>query len=248
MAEHIKCEYLGGNISVFCSDTHRFGTDAVMLEYFALNGKTSPQSIMDMGCGCGIIPMLFARDTKAKITALDIQQDAVALVERGIEYNGLTERMTAVCADLNEIPKEYYSKYDLVTMNPPYKRKGAGLTTDNEGLNIARFELKCTFDDVAKAAALLLKNKGRFCVCNRPDRLCDMMVAMREHNIEPKRMRSVIQRQGDAPMLVLLEGISGAKPDMVIEPPLYIEDDDGTLTKDAALIYEKWEYDRKNLK
>ena len=33
---NIKKEYLGSGIYVFCSDTHRFGTDAVLLEAFAM--------------------------------------------------------------------------------------------------------------------------------------------------------------------------------------------------------------------
>ncbi|MEE1018583.1 MAG: methyltransferase, partial [Acutalibacteraceae bacterium] len=107
---NIKKEYLGGGIYVFCSDTHRFGTDAVLLEAFAMqtNAKQpiKPKSIIDLGCGCGIIPMLFARDTKdtaAKITALDIQSEAAELTQKAVDYNKLGERVRVINADLNDI-------------------------------------------------------------------------------------------------------------------------------------------------
>ncbi|MFR5050551.1 MAG: hypothetical protein ACLTCP_04030 [Ruminococcus bicirculans (ex Wegman et al. 2014)] len=36
-----------------------------------------------------------------------------------------------------------------------------------------------------------LKFGGRLCICNRPERLCDIMTAMRASGIEPKRLRTV---------------------------------------------------------
>ena len=252
----MKTEYLGGGISVMCSETHRFGTDAVLLEYFAaakLQMRRRVERIIDLGTGCGIIPMLFARDTKniadIKIYALDIQLDAVNLVKAAAEQNHLSEKIVPICCDLNNISehdKSLCGSFDIVTMNPPYKRKNSGLMTDNEGLNIARFELKCDFDGICATAARLLKHGGSFFVCNRPSRLADMICAMREHGIEPKRMQCVIQRAGNAPQLVLLEGVLGAKADMEILPPLFLENEDGGMTDIAEKIYEKWEYDRKN--
>lgn len=244
----IKKEYLGNNISVFCSKTHRFGTDAVLLEFFALNGKTPPKKIMDFGCGCGIIPMLYARDLpNADITALDIQGDAIELVNMAIEHNSVSKRVHALNCDLKNISTDYFGQFDLVSMNPPYKRKGAGLMTENEGLNIARFELECTFNDIVISAKKLLKTGGRLCVCNRPNRLADMICAMRENGIEPKRMQTVSQRMGFEPMLVLLEGVVGANANITILPPLYLEDENGKLSEQAQKIYAKWEYDRKNI-
>ena len=243
---NVKKEYLGGKINVFCSDTHRFGTDAVLLEYFAGFGCKSTDCIMDFGCGCGIIPMLFARDfSDAKIYALDIQDEAIELVGRAIKENELKNRVTPLLCDLKQIDKSLFGKFDLVTMNPPYKRVGSGLMTDNDGLNIARFELKCNFDDIVKSAKKLLKTGGRFCVCNRPNRLCDMMTAMSNNGIEPKRLRMVSQRVNDAPMLVLLEGRLSSKPDIVIENELYLQNADGSYSDEYKRIYEKWEYDRK---
>lgn len=253
----VKTEYLGGNISVMCSKTHRFGTDAVMLEYFAaarLQKRRKTERIIDLGTGCGIIPMLFARDTaenceNLQIYALDIQPDAVDLVKAAVLQNHLQDRVFPVCCDLNEIcerDKSLCGSFDIVTMNPPYKRRNSGLMTENEGLNIARFELKCDFDGICKTAARLLKHGGSFCVCNRPNRLADMICAMRKFGIEPKRVQSVIQRAGCSPQLILLEGVLGANADTDILPPLYLEDENGRMTADAEKIYATWEYERKN--
>ena len=73
-----------------------------------------------------------------------------------------------------------------------------------------------------------------------------MIFAMKNNGIEPKRLQNVAQKQGDMPMLVLLEGVVGANPDMTVLPTLYLEDKHGKMTAECAKIYEKWEYERKN--
>lgn len=61
-------------------------------------------------------------------------------------------------------------------------------------------------------------------MCNRPERLADMISLMRQNKIEPKRMRLVCQRVGEEPWLVLLEGRKCGNSGMRVAPTLYVED------------------------
>ena len=233
----MKKEDLGG-ITLFCSDIHRFGTDAVLLEYFANNKKF--KNACDIGTGCGIIALLLARDSKtASITAVDIQPDAIALVKSAVDENGLADRVAPLCCDVKSLPKQMNGKYDLVVCNPPYKKHGAGLTTGCDGIDIARMEIKCEFSDIAAAAAMLLMPNGRFCVCNRPERLCDVICAMNEYGISPKRLRMISNEAGSYPMLFLCEGVKGAKDGIKILPELYLKEN-GKDSKEIELIYNNW--------
>ena len=83
----------------------------------------------------------------------------------------------------------------------------------------------------------MLKFGGRLCVCNRPERLSDVMYAMKSHNIEPKRLRMVSKNADEAPWLFLLEGKKGSKPFMKVEPQLYIRSGDG-FTEELQKIYD----------
>ena len=56
---------------------------------------------------------------------------------------------------------------------------------------LARHETACTLADAAAAASRLLKSGGRFCLCLRPERLCDAMDVLRRARLEPKRLRLV---------------------------------------------------------
>ena len=74
----------------------------------------------------------------------------------------------------------------------------------------------------AAAAAGLLKFGGRFAMCQRPERLGEIISLMTEHKLEPKRLRLVCKSEGNEPWLVLVEGRLGSGKGMRILPNLNI--------------------------
>ena len=68
----------------------------------------------------------------------------------------------------------------------------------------------CSIDDVCAAAAKLLQTGGRLCVCQRPERLLDVLESMRAHKIEPKRVRFVQKRGDTAPCFFWRRGTRAA--------------------------------------
>jgi len=235
-----KLEYLGAGISAVVSAEHTFGTDALLLANFAAPKKS--EKACDLGTGCGIIPLLWCRDERTeKITAVEIQPAACEQVQAAIEQNSLREKLEIVNADLRELKgKLTLGAWDLVTMNPPYKAANTGIKSRGEAELIARHEVLCTLEEIAKAAAELLKFGGRFCLCHRPERLCDVFAAMREAGIEPKRLRLVAQANGKAPWLILAEGKKGGKPGLNIEPQMVIKKDNGEYTDGMRAVYGEY--------
>ncbi len=232
----VNKEFLG-IYNIFCSDIHRFGTDAVLLEYFA-NTKRA-KNACDLGTGCGIIPFLMLQSNPdIKVTAVDIQQDAIALVNRAVKENGVDGKITPLNNDLKALPREMNGKFDLVTMNPPYKRAGSGKITGIRGIDIARNELECTLEDICKAASKLLIPNGRFCMCQRPERFGEVIFEMKKAGIEPKLIRNVINKIGESPMLVLVGGIKGGKCATQLLPDLILKNPDGTDTDEVTEIYK----------
>lgn len=231
-----KLEPLGKNLSIIVSKEHTFGTDAVLLADFAL--PKSRDFICDMGTGCGIVAMLMAKKPTGKITACDIQPKACSQLERSVELNALGERIEVVNCDIRNLKGVLpFSQYDLVTMNPPYKSVGTGIESTSQSDKIARHETMCTIDDCVQAAAKLLRFSGRFCICHRPERLCDIIVSMRQNKLEAKRIRFVCQTQGRAPWLVLVEGRRGGKSHVTVEKDLIIKNADGTITDEMREIF-----------
>jgi tRNA1(Val) A37 N6-methylase TrmN6 len=97
---------------------------------------------------------------------------------------------------------------DVVTMNPPYYKAGSGFKRE-KGAE-ARHELLCDLDDAVKAAAKLLKFGGRLKMCHIPERLADVICALREHNLEPKVIEFVTGDKSE-PWLMLIDAKKGGK-------------------------------------
>ena len=232
-----KISKLGKNYSIIVSKRHTFGTDAVLLASFA---KPSIKQIAcDLGTGCGIIPMLWQVWSCGKeITAVEIQNDAYDMLKRTISMHSLEQIIKPVCADLRQLKGIVQNGiFDVITCNPPYKKAGSGALNPDEGQRLARHEITCTVYDAAESAKKLLKFGGKFCMCNRPDRLFDTMDAMIRSGIEPKELRMVQQRTETKPWLFLIKGKKGAKPGLIIEPVLIEENEKGEYTPEMKYIY-----------
>lgn len=243
MAE--RCFEISKNVFVNVNDTHRFGTDAVLLASFA--APKGRDKACDMGTGCGIIPFVWcARPAPDRITAIEIQPDACELVRKSAQMSGLESRIDIICGDLRVVSREISGgSFTLVTMNPPYKPLGGGIISESEGEKLTRHETTCTLDDATEAAARMLNFGGRFCICHRPERLTDILFSMRSNGLEPKRVRFVSQRADRAPWLVLVEGKKGAKSGLIVMPQLVMEDENGNPTKEIDEIYADYREMRK---
>ena len=95
----------------------------------------------------------------------------------------------------------------------------------------------CTLEDVIASASHLLKSSGRLCICQRPERLSDIVCLMRQYKLEVKRLRLVCKKQGEEPWLVLVEGRRDAKSGVRILPPLFVYDEQGNLSDEMIRIY-----------
>ena len=234
----MKFEPLGNGFGLWVSENHIFGTDAILLSNFA---KAKPSDKMvDLGTGCGIIPLLMMRDGNLKsAVGVDISDEATDLAQKTIEELNL-EKFTVINSDLKDLKgKLPFGCHTLVTCNPPYKADGAGLQNPNERHKVARHEVECSLEDIIKVSAKLLQTTGRLCICHRPERLCELLKLMSDNKIEPKRLRLVCQRKGEEPWLVLVEGKRCAKSGMRIDPVLYIEED-GKFSDEMIKIYGKY--------
>ena len=102
---------------------------------------------------------------------------------------------------------------------------------------IARHELLCTFEDVARVTARLLRPGGHFYLVHRPLRLPELITTLCARGLEPKRMRLVYPHIDQAPNLVLLDCVRGGAPELRVEPPLIVYEKDGSYTPELLKIY-----------
>ncbi len=241
MVENIKREPLGKGFFVNVSPHHTFGTDAVVLSHFAKPKRK--ENYVDLGTGCGIIPLLLLRDNpNINAVGVDISEEAVFLAQKTVNELELANFKVIHSNLLDLKGKVEFGSKTLITCNPPYKAPNAGLKNPDKVEMVARHEVACTLEDIITVSAKLLQSGGRLCMCQRPERLSEMMCLFSKHKIEPKRLRLVSQRKGEAPWLVLLEGRRSGNTGLVIEPTLYVEEN-GVLSNEMIELYGSYKED-----
>ena len=212
------CEDFGDGTKVWISPRFKFGTDALLLARFALQCAPHAQTAADLGTGCGVIPVLWAKQSpRITVHAIELQAEGCLLARHSAQSSGVADHVTVWQQDLRTLHVTQLPNarpLELVACNPPYFLPNSGAKALGEARQLARAEETCTVADAAQAAYRLLKHGGWFCMIHRAERLCDGLTAMRTAGIEPKCLQPVQTAAERPPKLVLVGGRRGGNPGM----------------------------------
>lgn len=231
---HIQNYRIIQNKEGFC-----FGMDAVLLSDFAKVKEA--ETVLDMGTGTGIIPILLEAKTKGKAyMGLEIQEEFVDMARRSVQMNGQADKVTILHGDIKEAAQLFpLSTFDVITSNPPYMNSGKGLMNPSSAKAIARHEVLCSLEDVIYNASKLLRVGGRFYMVHRPQRLMEIFATLKKHRLEPKQIRMVHSYVHKEATMVLIEAIRGGNPLLKVHPPLIIYSDKNQYSSEIYKIYGK---------
>lgn len=200
------------------TDGLTFGTDALLLAGY-INGRY--KSGCEFGSGSGIISMLLlTREKLQSAVAIEVQEEYASLTRRNAELNGLDKRLQTVQSDIRDYKSD--REFDIIYTNPPYMKTDSGKKNTAEKKNIARHEVCGDIYDFCAVAGKMLKFGGCFAAVYRPDRLIDLIDAMRKSKIEPKRITLVHADTESEPSMALIEAKAGGKCGLLMTKPLII--------------------------
>lgn len=219
------------------TDGFCFGMDAVLLSGFAHVKRG--EKVLDMGTGTGIIPLLLSAKTEGEhYTALEIQEEIAKMASRSVAINHLEEKIEIVNGDIKEASQIFgAASFDVVTTNPPYMNDAHGLKNPTEVKAISRHEVLCTLEDVVREGAKVLKSGGRMYMVHRPHRLIEIITAMKQYKMEPKRMCMVHPFKDKEANMVLIEAVKGGGSWLKMEAPIIVYKEPGVYTDEIYDIY-----------
>jgi len=219
-----------------------FGTDALLLSAFI---RRMPKSTaVDFGSGSGIIPLLCCKRDKFKqIYAVESQRDFYDIIIRNVNENNASDVITPVHSDVRDLKMEC----DVVFTNPPYMKTGHGKRNEHDYKYIARHEVLGDINDFCRSAAKILKYGGVFYIIYRPDRMIDLLCALRNNGLEPKRLVNVYNDINHESCLILVEAKKGGKSSLFTTQPLIIYEN-GNPTEEMKYIYENGEFSDRYIK
>lgn len=209
---------------------HRYSTDDLLAAWFCLDVAERlgvvPARALDLGCGIGSVGMFVVwRLPGVALTGVEIQPGSLDLARRTARWNGVDGRCRWIGGDLAEV--DVGSGYDLVTGSPPYWDPAAGRVAEGPQKGPCRFELVGTVEMYCQAAARALAPEGIFGLVFDGRQRPRLEAAMAGAGLHPLRVRDVVSREGDPPLLCLAAADLGAHPTLPPEPPLLLRHRDG---------------------
>lgn len=195
---------------------YRFSSDAVLLSRFADYRKGD--KVADFCSGSGIVGLHYyaLHRNVTEVCLFELQKCLSEMAERTVEYNGFKDKVKCFNMPVQEIPNEYNGYFSLILCNPPYKKKSSGEQNPDDHIALCRHEIAVTLEEIISVASKKLKNGGRLCICQRIERLTDVLCLMRANKLEPSKITMAFSGEKKEPYLFMAEGVKGVKPQLKI--------------------------------
>ncbi len=231
--------FFNGRVEV-CQSRHgyRFSIDAILLAA-AVHPKPG-EVVMDLGTGCGVVPILMAyRHPDTNFVGVELQEALARLAVRNVAANQMQKRVEIHHQDMRTLqPGVIESPVDWIVSNPPYRSANSGRMNPNRQRAVARHEIHLRLRDLMSVCRRFLKTGGRFAIIYPAQRMVDLFGEMRSAGIEPKWLQSIHSRAGETAKLAVVKGKMRGRPGLVVAAPLAIYESDGRYTKAVEEMVE----------
>ena len=196
-----------------CQGAFPLSTDSIALSGFVRLPRQA--RVLDLGSGCGTLGLLLcAADPTCTVTGVELDENAHRMALHNAQTNGLSSRLSSICADLRTIPTLLSpGSFHCCVSNPPYFSAGPS----SKATPLARHEQMCSLEELFRSASWSIRYGGDFFLVHKPERLAEICAYAASQKLEPKRLQLLRRRPGDPISLILLQCRKGAKPGLIIE-------------------------------
>ena len=126
----------------------KVGTDGVLLGAWA-EVRPGDRRMLDVGTGTGLIALMLAQRSAARITAVDVDAECATQAAENFAASPWADRLDAVAVAVQRY--DPVERFDLIVSNPPYYVDS--LLSPDEGRNTARHAAGLPFGELAAGVA-----------------------------------------------------------------------------------------------
>lgn len=195
----------------------KIGTDGTLLGAWVDVSRAN--SILDIGTGTGVIALMTAqRNNEAKITAIEISEDAIIDASFNIQESPWADRVELINTSLQEF--QSINNYDVIVSNPPFFENSLKAETVNR--NNARHTDSLHYSDILSFAKERLSKGGVVAMILPVENAEKCITESSKYGLFLKRKTWVKPVPHKAPHRIVFELINTAI-DKIVEEELIIE-------------------------
>ena len=165
----------------------RVNTDGVLLGAWA--AVSNEKNILDIGCGTGLIALMMAQRTSARITAIEIEENAANEANFNFNNSPWKNRLSVQNISFQEFNRNTKNKFDAIISNPPYfenSKKPIQLSR-----TFARHNSSLPLNELASGVDFLLSENGHFYCILPSDLKTDFLTVAEKNNLFAHRITEV---------------------------------------------------------
>jgi len=210
-----------------------YNSDSIFLYDFISNFKPKG-SLLDVGCGVGVLSILLKRDFEINTSIIDIQESMLKYAQHNFDLNGFD--VDAYLGDFNTMLTE--DRYDFIISNPPFYDTQV-IKSKNRHLNIARYADHLPVDSFIKRVKRYLKPKGWFIFCYDAKQIDNLLKVLKEQQINPEKIQFVHSKIDRDAKLVMIAARNNSKSTTQILPPFITFDKNNNYLTKAQNAFNK---------
>lgn len=186
--------------------------------------------ILDIGTGTGLLSLMLAQlSPNACYEAIELNREAWEQAAANFEASPWTKQIKAYLlplASFLQAQEASPGKYDFIICNPPFFHNQ--LQASSKTRNEARHSVTLSKKELALAVALLLEDKGQFCVMYPASEWADWLQTANKEELYPAHILKVHPRANLAANRVI--GIFSKEDIDVVQEQLVIYEEDKSYT------------------
>ena len=212
---------------------YAYNSDSIFL-YDFISTFQPKGSLLDVGCGVGIISLLLTRDFKTETSIVDKQETMLNYAKHNFAMNNL--EASSYLGAFQSLDEK--KKFDFIISNPPFYDSNV-TQSENSHLNIARYAHHLPIVEFVAKVKKLLTPRGRFIFCYDAKQVDRLLHALKEHKINPEVIRFVHSKIDRESKLVMIAARMNSKALMKILPPLIVFNKESIYNEEAQRAFDK---------